>query len=81
MDLRYYMSGRMPEGRGGSSGNTTAALGYVVRLVHGVDDEMARDARHRIDRWIEAVRQGRDIGESKERRPTRRSTGSSGWPR
>ena len=74
-DLRYYVTGHTGEGRGGSDGNTTAALDSIVRLVHGVDDDMARDARGRLDRWIEQARQIRDIGESEKWIPIRVSKG------
>lgn len=75
LDLKYHVSRRMPEDRGGSDGNTTAALDSIVRLVYGVDDEMAKDARHRLDRWIEQARQVRDIGESEKWIPIRVSKG------
>ncbi|MGP4092969.1 hypothetical protein [Nonomuraea sp. KM90] len=65
-DLRYHVTGHTGAGRGGSNGNTTAALDSIVRLVHGVDDDMARDARGRLDRWIEQAWQIRDIGESEK---------------
>lgn len=65
-DLRYHVTGRLAEERGGSDGNTTAALDSIVRLVHGVPDDVARDARRRLDRWIEQVLQIRDIGESEK---------------
>ena len=63
-DLRYHVTGRMPEERGGSDGNTAAALDSIVRLVHGVPDDHARDARRDLDRWIEQAKQVRDIGEA-----------------
>src|SRR5690606_21355075 len=44
-DLRYHVAGHTGEPRGGSDANTTAALDSIVRLVHGVDDDTARDAR------------------------------------
>ncbi|MEV1245125.1 hypothetical protein [Nonomuraea sp. NPDC049750] len=75
LDLRHHVSGRLGEERGGSDGNTAAALDSIVRLVHGVDDEMARDARNRLDRWIEQARQVRDIGESEKWIPIRVSKG------
>lgn len=74
-DLRYHVTGHTGEGRGGSDANTTTALDSIVRLVHGVDDDMARDARHRLDRWIEQARQIRDIGESEKWIPIRVSKG------
>ncbi|RVX41148.1 hypothetical protein EDD27_3618 [Nonomuraea polychroma] len=74
-DLRYHVTGHTGEGRGGSDGNTVAALDTIVRLVHGVDDEMARDACHRLNRWIEQARQIRDIGESEKWIPIRVSKG------
>ncbi|MEV0616157.1 hypothetical protein AB0I81_22780 [Nonomuraea sp. NPDC050404] len=75
IDLRHHVSGRLGEDRGGSDGNTAAALDAIVRLVHGVDDDMARDARRRLDRWIEQGRQIRDIGESEKWIPIRVSKG------
>jgi len=65
-DLRYHVTGHTGAGRGGSDGNTTAALDSIVRLAHGVDDEMARQAARRMNRWIEQARQIRDIGESEK---------------
>ncbi|TDD55828.1 hypothetical protein E1286_03540 [Nonomuraea terrae] len=65
-DLRYHVTGHTGAGRGGSDANTTAALDSIVRLVHGVDDDTARDARGPLGRWIEQTRQVRDIGESEK---------------
>lgn len=64
VDLKWHVSRRLAETRGGSDANTTAALDSIVRLVHGVDDHTARGVRHQLDRWIEQARQVRDIGES-----------------
>lgn len=74
-DLRYATAGRTGAERGGSDANTTAALDSIVRLAHGVDDDTARDARSRLDRWIEQARQIRDIGESERWIPIRVSKG------
>ncbi|MEU4578962.1 hypothetical protein [Nonomuraea sp. NPDC023979] len=65
-DLRYHVTGHTGAGRGGSDGNTAAALDSIVRLAHGVDDDMAREAGRRMNRWIEQARQIRDIGESEK---------------
>lgn len=62
--LRYHLTGRLGEDRGGSDGNTEAALEAIVRLVYGVPDDLARFVRRELDRWIEQARQIRDIGES-----------------
>jgi hypothetical protein len=52
--------------RGGSDANTTAALDSIVKLVHGLPEDVARDARHKLEWWIEQARQIRDIGESEK---------------
>ncbi|WP_084963348.1 hypothetical protein [Thermoactinospora rubra] len=62
--LRYQITGHSGEDRGGSDGNTMAALDSIIRLVHGVPDELARHAVRELNRWIEQTRQIRDIGES-----------------
>lgn len=74
-DLRYRVVGHTGPARGGSDTNTIAALDSIVRLVHGVDDETARDARSRLDRWCEQARQIRDIGESERWIPLRSPKG------
>lgn len=63
-DLRYHVTGRTGAARGGSDGNTAAALDAIVRLVHGVPDDAAHDAARRLGGWIEAARRIRDVGES-----------------
>ncbi|MER7063968.1 hypothetical protein [Streptomyces albidoflavus] len=65
-DLRYHVTGHTGTARGGSDGNTIAALDSIVRLAYGVDDEMAREAARRLNRWIEHGMQIRDIGESEK---------------
>lgn len=75
VDLKWHVTGRVPEDRGGSNGNTAAALDSIVRLVHGVPDDLAREVRRAIDRWIEQARQVRDIGESEKWIPIHVSQG------
>lgn len=65
-DLKWHITRRLVEQRGGSDANTLEALDSIVRLVHGVDSDTARGVRHRLDRWIERARQIRDIGESEK---------------
>jgi hypothetical protein len=69
-DLRYRITGTL-QPRGGSDGNTTAALDSIVRLVHGVPEDVARGVRRELDRWIEQARQIRDVGESEKWIPIR----------
>ncbi|GAA0389533.1 hypothetical protein GCM10009530_45810 [Microbispora corallina] len=77
MRLRYESTGerggrtvrRVVKGdaqRGGSDANTAAALDSVVRLAHGVPDDVARRARAELDRWVRQAREVRDIGESEK---------------
>ena len=68
-DLRYHVTGHTGEDRGGSDGNTAAALDSIVRLVHGVDDDMARDAWNRLTSWIRQTKQIRDIAEAERWEP------------
>lgn len=63
-DLRYHVTGCAGTARGGSDGNTLAALDAIVRLAFGTPDDVAQDAARRLGRWIEQARQIRDIGES-----------------
>ncbi|RBQ21574.1 hypothetical protein DP939_02360 [Spongiactinospora rosea] len=63
-DLRYHVAGHTGAARGGSDANTAAALDSIERLVHGVPDDVARDAARRLGRWVERARQVRDVGES-----------------
>ncbi|GII88260.1 hypothetical protein Ssi03_62500 [Sphaerisporangium siamense] len=69
-DLRYRVTGHTGE-RGGSDGNTTAALDAIVKLVYGVPEDVARDARRRLEGWIEQSQEIRDIGESETWIPIR----------
>ncbi|GAA0374804.1 hypothetical protein GCM10009530_26660 [Microbispora corallina] len=80
-DLRYHVTGRLAEDRGGSDSNTTAALDAIARLVHGVPDDLARRARNELDTWVRQAREVRDIGESERWVPIRVSKGlPPAWP-
>jgi hypothetical protein len=52
--------------RGGSDANTLAALNSIVKLVHGLPEDVARGARGQMEHWVEQARQIRDIGESEK---------------
>lgn len=61
--------------RGGSNGNTLAALDSITRLVHGVPDDIARTVRGALDSWATQARQVRDIGEEDRWEPFRAPKG------
>lgn len=61
-DLRYRITGRLGE-RGGSDVNTVRALRAIVRLAHGVPEDVAQEAAARLDGWIREAKSIRDIAE------------------
>ncbi|MGW5259655.1 hypothetical protein ACWEQG_01690 [Microbispora sp. NPDC004025] len=62
--VRRVLKGEAP--RGGSDANTTAALDAITHLVHGVPDDIARQARAQLDTWVRQAREVRDIGEAEK---------------
>lgn len=59
--LREQVAGHLGSRRGGSPGNTAAALGAIARLVYGVPEEDARAVGRVVARWLRSIRQIRDI--------------------
>jgi hypothetical protein len=67
--LKYMVAGHPGARRGGSTGNTMAALDAIPRLAAGLDDD-AGDATIRvIERWINAARAVPAIDEAEQWRP------------
>nr|BFE85810.1 hypothetical protein GCM10020093_084110 [Planobispora longispora] len=61
-DLIYVVSGQLRDRRGGSDGNTLAALAAITRLVHGAPETRTRQVQATLSGWIHAACQVRDIG-------------------
>ncbi|MGW4958010.1 hypothetical protein ACWEPL_12360 [Nonomuraea sp. NPDC004186] len=69
LTLKYQAVGALTEERGGSDQNAVDAFDSIVRLMHGVGDDLTRDVCRHLYRWVEQVRQIRDIDESEKRIP------------
>ena len=61
--MRYRVTGTVPI-RGGSDGNTRAALAGVAALAGAVPDSAARAATSLVAHWVRRARQVRDIDQT-----------------
>lgn len=73
--LRREVAGHLGERRGGSDGNTAAALDAIGRLAHGVPEESARRTARILSGWIRRAEEVRDIGEAERWEPLRAPAG------
>jgi len=75
-DLKYRVTGRAPEPRGGSDVNTRSALRSIVRLAEALDDDQVKDAARTVGRWVTTARQLRDIDQADRWEPLPRRPGA-----
>src|SRR6185437_9619091 len=54
--LRYTLNGHPGQRRGGSTGNTMAALNAIPKLAAGLDEDDEAVAARIIERWVNAAR-------------------------
>ncbi|GHE46747.1 hypothetical protein GCM10017673_55740 [Streptosporangium violaceochromogenes] len=73
--LRQEVVGHLGARRGGSDGNTAAALTSIARLVHAVPEEAARRTARILSGWIRRAAEVRDIGEAERWEPLRAPAG------
>jgi hypothetical protein len=69
--LRYAITGRPGARRGGSAGNTAAALDAIPALAAGLDEDAGAAAVRILDRWINEARAIPAIDEAQQWRPLR----------
>lgn len=74
-DLKYRLTGRLPDDRGCSDANTRAALKSIVRLVEGLDDTLVKATARTVSRWVTAARQIRDLDDAERWEPLPRLPG------
>src|SRR6478752_1967420 len=67
--LRYTLNGHPGQRRGGSTGNTTAALAAIPRLAAGLTEDDEAVAARIIERWVNAARAVAAIDEAERWRP------------
>jgi hypothetical protein len=67
--LKYMVAGHPGGRRGGSAGNTMAALDAIPKLAAGLDDDAGDAAARVIGRWINAARAVPAIDEAEQWRP------------
>jgi hypothetical protein len=67
--LKYMVAGHPGSRRGGSTGNTMAALEAIPKLAAGLDDDAGDAAARVIGRWINAARAVPAIDEAEQWRP------------
>lgn len=59
--IRRDVTGNLGQRRGGSDGNTTAALAAITSLAHALTDDDAKQATRILNIWLSHARQIRDI--------------------
>lgn len=69
--LRYAVTGHPGPRRGGSAGNTAAALTAIPKLAAGLDEDAGAAAVRILDRWINEARALPAIDEAQQWRPLR----------
>ena len=69
--LRYAVTGHPGQARGGSAGNTGAALAAIPRLVAGLGEDAEGAAARILERWINEARCVPAIDEAQRWRPVR----------
>ena len=67
--LRYILNGHPGPRRGGSTGNTMAALDAIPKLAAGLDEDDEAVAARIIERWVNAARSVAAIDEAERWRP------------
>ena len=67
--LRYTLNGHPGQRRGGSTGNTMAALDAIPKLAAGLDDYDEAVTARIIGRWVNAARAVAAIDEAEQWRP------------
>jgi hypothetical protein len=67
--LRYTLNGHPGQRRGGSAGNTMAALDAIPRLAAGLDEDDEAEAARIVGRWVNAARSVAAIDEAERWRP------------
>ena len=67
--LRYTLNGHPGPRRGGSTGNTMAALDAIPKLAAGLDEDDEAVAARIIERWVNAARAVAAIDEAERWRP------------
>jgi hypothetical protein len=69
--LRYALNGHPGRQRGGSAGNTAAALAAIPKLAAGLGKDEEAAAVRILDRWINSARAVPAIDEAQQWRPLR----------
>jgi hypothetical protein len=69
--LKYMVAGHPGARRGGSTGNTMAALDAIPKLAAGLPGYVEEETARAVERWIDQARAVRAIDEAEQWRPVR----------